>query len=289
MAVVLITGCSSGFGALATEELSRGGHAVFATMRDPGGRNHDIATKLAALPGVRVLELDVTDDLSVERAVDRIVTDGGLDAVVHNAGIGANGVAEGSTPEQFARVFEVNLFGVHRLNRAVLPHLRKQGRGVLIYVSSGLGRTILPYMSAYCASKFALEAYAESLSYEVTVQGIDTVILQPGAYPTNFRANILAPDDAVRVKEYPRETKEAERMHNNVVEMLQSELAPDPRDVTNALLHVLALPRGERPLRVALRKDSGGLKMVNQICGEVQGALLRGMGFPDRVPKRPQL
>ncbi|MCB9357591.1 MAG: SDR family oxidoreductase [Calditrichaeota bacterium] len=289
MAVILVTGCSSGFGKLAVQEFSGAGHKVFSTMRDPGEKNHTVADELSRLRGVRVLELDVCDELSVERAANAVLSSSSLDVVVHNAGIGVNGVAEGSTPEQFQQVMEVNLIGVHRLNRALLPHFRKQRSGQLFYVSSGLGRTVLPYLSLYCASKYALEAYAETLAYELLPHGIDTTILEPGAYPTNFRSNILEPDDEMRLKEYPIEQAEALHAHEGIREMLGSEMAPDPRDLTNAMLKVIEMPRGERPLRVALRKDSGGLKMINQICGEVQGALLRGMKLEHRMPKRPQL
>ncbi|MCB1060527.1 MAG: SDR family oxidoreductase [Calditrichaeota bacterium] len=286
MATILITGCSSGFGNLATRELSAAGHSVVASMRDPLGRNQKAARELAELSGVRVLELDVTQDDSVSKAAELA---GDVDAVIHNAGLGITGVAEGSTTEQLSYIMEVNLIGVHRLNRAVLPGMRARKSGLLIYVSSGLGRTVLPYMSAYCASKYALEAYAETLSYELSTHGIDTVILQPGAYPSGFRGNILKPDDQDRLADYPVEQAEAESIHRNISEMLQSEMAPDPHDVTRAMLKVIEMPRTERPLRVALRKDSGGLKMINQICGEVQGALLRGMNLEHRLPKRPQL
>jgi NAD(P)-dependent dehydrogenase (short-subunit alcohol dehydrogenase family) len=286
VATLLITGCSNGFGRLAAHELSAAGHTVLATMRVPRGRNSAAASELEKLPNVRVLELDVTDDKSVQEAAD-LADD--VDVVIHNAGIGATGVTEAGTAEQLSYIMEVNLIGVHRLNRAILPKLRARGNGLLIYLSSGLGRTVLPYMSAYCASKYALEAYAESLSYELTPHGIDTVILQPGAYPTGFRTSILTPDDVPRLADYPVEQKESETIHRNISEMLHSEMAPDPRDVTNAMLKVIDMPRGERPLRVALRRDAGGLKMINQICGEVQGALLRGMNLEYRAPKRPQL
>lgn len=289
MAVVLVTGCSTGFGHLAAREFAAHGHQVFATMRGVEGKNRESAEELAKLPNIMVVELDVTDDRSVNRAVPAVLSKSALDCVVHNAGLGVTGVAEGSTPEQLSYILDVNLIGVHRLNRAVLPHMRKQRSGLLIYVSSGLGRTVLPYLSAYCASKYALEAYAESLAYEVLTHGIDSVILQPGAFPTNFRANILEPDDPERLAAYPVEQAEALQNHESTKEMLASEMAPDPRDVTNAMLNVLSLPAGERPLRVALRRDSGGLKMINQICGEVQGALLRGMRYEHRLPKRPQL
>ncbi len=289
MAVILITGCSSGFGRLAAQEFAANGHDVFATMRGTTAKNRDAATELQATAGINVIDLDVTSDSSIRNAVGQILSESQLDVVVHNAGIGITGVAEASTPEQLSGILDVNLIGVHRLNREILPHFRKQRRGLLIYVSSGLGRTALPYLAAYCASKYALEAYAESLAYEVITHGIDSVILQPGAYPTEFRANILRPDDEGRLAPYPLEQKEAESSHNATREMLASEMAPDPHDVTAAMLKVVSMPAGERPLRVALRKDSGGLKMINQICGEVQGALLRGMSLEHRLPKRPQL
>lgn len=288
MARVIITGCSSGFGELAARELSQAGHVVYATMRGTTGKNRAIAEELSALPSVKVLEMDVTSEESIAQAVAAALAEGGLDAVVHNAGIGVNGVAEASTPEQFAQVLDVNVLGVHRLNRALLPHFRGCRSGLLIYVSSGLGRTVLPYLAAYCASKFALEAYAESLAYEVATHGIDTVILQPGAYPSKFRANILDPDDTQRLAAYAIEQEEALASHEATKAMLASEAAPDSREVTNAMLSVLDMPPGERPFRIAMRRNSGGLKMINQICGEVQGAMMRGMKYEHRLPKKPQ-
>ncbi len=287
MATVLITGCSSGFGHLATRQIAAAGHTVFATMRDPVGRNRAAADELSGLDNVRVLALDVTSDESVANAIAGI--DAALDCVIHNAGMGVNGVAEASAPAQLSYVLDVNVVGVHRLNRAVLPAMRAQRSGLLIYVSSGLGRTVLPYLSGYCASKFALEAYAESLAYEVITHGIETVIIQPGAYPSNFRANILDTDDAARLAGYPDEQAEAEQSDAQTKQYLASGAAPDPRDVSNAMLMMLEATPGTRPLRVALRKDSGGLKMINQICSEVQGAMLRGMRLEHRLPKRPQL
>ena len=148
---------------------------------------------------------------------------------------------------------------------------------------------MLPYLASYCASKYALEAYAESLAAEILTHGIDTVILQPGAYPSSFRANIMEPDDTARLAAYPVEQAEALKSHEATKAMLASEAAPDPREVTNAMLSVIQMPFGERPFRIAMRKNSGGLKMINQICGEVQGALMRGMQYEHRLPKRPQL
>jgi NAD(P)-dependent dehydrogenase (short-subunit alcohol dehydrogenase family) len=226
MATVLITGCSSGFGKLAAYELSAAGHTIFATMRSTTGKNRAAAEELKSLPNVRVVELDVTSETSVESAVQKALSESALDVVIHNAGAGVNGVAEASTPEQFSRVMEVNLIGVHRLNRAILPHFRTRQSGLLIYISSGLGRTVLPYLASYCASKYALEAYAESLAAEILTHGIDTVILQPGAYPSSFRANIMEPDDTARLAAYPVEQAEALKSHEATKAMLASEARP---------------------------------------------------------------
>jgi len=286
MANILITGCSSGFGKLAVAELSAAGHTVFATMRGVGGKNEAAAAEVGSLRNVRVLELDVTNEDSANRAVAEA---GDLDCVVHNAGIGVDGVTEANSIEQFAHVLNVNVLGVHRLNRAVLPAMRARNAGLLLYVSSGLGRTVLPYLAAYCASKFALEAYAESLAYELLPHGIETVILQPGAYPSNFRANIMEADDPARLDGYPVEREESKDLDLKTRQYLASEAAPDPRDVSNAMRAMIEAQPGTRPLRIALRKDAGGLKMINQICGEVQGAMLRGMRIDHRLPKRTQL
>lgn len=286
---VLITGCSSGFGKLAAEEISLEGHMVFATMREIQGRNSRAARALASVKNVVVLEMDVTIEASVENAANQCMARGGVDCVIHNAGIGADGLAEASTAGQFARVLDVNVLGAHRLNRAILPHMRGRRSGLLIYISSGLGRTVLPYMASYCASKFALEGYAESLSYEVITHGIETVILQPGAYPSEFRSKILEPDDPKRSDGYALENEEARQINILTNEYLASEKAPNPHDVVHAMLKMIEAEPGTRPLRIALRRDSGGLKMINQICSEVQGAMLRGMKLEHRLPARPQL
>jgi len=290
MSVVLITGCSSGFGKLAATEITAAGHIVVATMRGINDKNKSAADDLLNSGVAHVVELDVTDEHSVNKGAETALKLAGqVDVIIHNAGYGVSGVVEASTPEQFTAIMDVNVIGVHRLNRALLPHMRARNSGLLIYVSSGLGRTVLPYSSIYCASKYALEAYAESLSYELCTHGIDSSILEPGAYPSNYRSNVQEPDDPSRLADYEIEQAEANRIHSNISEMLASEMAPDPRDVTGAMLTVMSLPPGERPLRVALRRDAGGLKMINQICGEVQGALLRGMALGHRISKRPQL
>ena len=188
---ILITGTSSGFGKNASIALAQKGHTVFATMRGVEGKNADQATALREQAQDKgwdlfVLELDVTDDASVTKAVDQAVSKaGGLDVLVNNAGIGNFGIQETFTPEQVQKLFDVNVFGVLRLNRAVLPSMRKAGSGTIIYISSGLGRVLFPFVGPYAATKFAVEALAEAASYELKPLGIHTHIIQPGAYGTS--------------------------------------------------------------------------------------------------------
>src|SRR5467141_5257983 len=206
--VVLITGSSSGFGRLFAETLARKGHTVFATMRDPGGRNAKNASEIGTLAEknslpIYVLELDVTDEGSVVRAVDAAVAKAGrIDVAINNAGYYLSGLEEAVTTEQAQRLMDTNFLGPVRVNRAVLPHMRRQRSGVLIHVSSGAGRVVLPSFGFYCASKFALEALAESYRYELAAQGIESVILEPGQYETPIFGNIVTGADEARTNTY---------------------------------------------------------------------------------------
>jgi NAD(P)-dependent dehydrogenase (short-subunit alcohol dehydrogenase family) len=173
---VLITGCSSGFGEASARLFSSKGWNVVATMRRP-----EAEPGLSQLPNVQVLRLDVQDRQSVDLAVkDALARFGGIDVVVNNAGYGLFGVFEGTSREKVADQFEVNLFGVMDVIRATLPHFRQKRSGLYINVSSGAGVFGLPMISLYNASKFALEGFSESLSYELAALGIGIKIVEPG-------------------------------------------------------------------------------------------------------------
>lgn len=170
---VLITGSSSGFGRLTAQTLVARGHTVLATMRAPQDRNREPADQLrryaAGQPGdLYVLDLDVTDMVSVEAAVRQALDlTGRIDVVVNNAGVGDGFAAytEAVSMGQFERIFDVNVFGVQRVTKAILPAMRQQGSGLLIHISSTMGRIVLPFTAAYTATKYALEALAESYRY----------------------------------------------------------------------------------------------------------------------------
>jgi len=274
---VLITGASSGFGELTARLLAEKGHRVIATMRGVNGKNENKARSLrdwASDKGysLEVVELDVTDESSVNKAVQEA---GRVDVVVNNAGIGAAGVTETFTIEQQQQVFDVNYHGVHRVNRAVLPQMRERGSGVLIHVTSVIGRLIFPFLGPYCPSKFALEAYAESMYYEYAPLGIQSLIVEPGAYGTDFQGNLVMGGDEERFKALGDLAKAPEQMFENMTEMLSAEGAPDPNDVAVAISDLLDMPADKRPLRTvadAISKDIA--EGVNAAVAEKQQELM---------------
>ena len=187
---VLITGCSSGFGLEATVALARRGWVVFASMRDLGRRDRlEDALYVARINhGVELVELDITDTGSVERAVASVLEKAGgrLDALVNNAGISAGGTFEDMDADEFRRILETNLFGVLNVTRAVLPAMREHRRGRIVNVTSSGAFFGSPGLSAYAASKWAVEGWAESLAMEVTPFGIHVICVEPGAYRTEI-------------------------------------------------------------------------------------------------------
>lgn len=253
--VVLITGASTGFGREASERFARRGHRVFATMRESSGRNFAHRRALEQLAAteklsLEVLDLDVTDETSVRGAVDQAIDRAGrLDVVVNNAGVAALGVTEAFTPAQFEEVFNINVYGVIRVNRAVLPHMRRQRSGLLIHVSSGAGRCTAPAMAAYCASKYALEAIADAYRYELRPFGIDSILVEPGIYRTPIFDRFLAPADRERVADYGPAGEYAERVLGVFRAAISAPDAPGSEEVADAFVRLAEMPFGSRPLR----------------------------------------
>src|SRR5258708_2781090 len=278
--VVLITGSSTGFGRLFTNTLARKGHTVFATMRDPGGRNAKNASEIRALAEkdslpIHVLEMDVTDDASVERAVDAAVAKAGrIDVAINNAGYYLSGLEETVTTEQAQRLMDTNFLGPVRVNRAVLPHMRRQRSGVLIHVSSGAGRVVIPSAGFYCASKFALEALAEAYSYELAGQGIESLILQPGQYETSVFGNTVKGADEARTSTYGA-AKEIPAKVNGAL----SSTAGNAQDVADMVLGIIETPAGEKQLRYFIGPQDFGVNQINALSTQVQTSLLEGMGL----------
>jgi NAD(P)-dependent dehydrogenase (short-subunit alcohol dehydrogenase family) len=273
---VLITGASSGFGELAATTLLGAGHTVVATMRDPDGRNRDGADRLrqaaSSAPGaVHIVELDVIDEASVERAIDRALElVGAIDVVVNNAGFGGGGHLEGFTPDQFHQMFDVNVYGVQRVTRAVLPGMRQRGRGV-----------VLPFCGPYTASKAALESMSESYRYELAGTGVEVTILQPGGFGTAFMESMASPDDVERITGYGELADLPDKMWSGFLENLTSESAPDPQEVADAILELVETPPGQRPPRRLVDPLMGGMgvPVINQTTAATQRELLTHIGM----------
>src|SRR3982074_443255 len=209
--VILITGASSGFGRLTAEALAKAGHIVSASMRETTGRNAPEVAKVAAFAqahgvDLRTVELDVLSQDSVDAAVAKVIADTGrIDVLFHNAGHMVFGPAEAFTPEQLAQLYDVNVVSTQRVNRAVLPHMRRQQQGLLVWVSSSssAGGTP-PYLAPYFAAKAAMDAIAVQYARELARWGIETSIIVPGAFTsgTNHFAHSGKPADQKVVAEY---------------------------------------------------------------------------------------
>ena len=252
---VLITGTSTGFGRDAAERLARRGDHVFATMRDVSGRNaahREALESLASKDGMRlrVLELDVTDESSVDRAIATAISEaGGLDVVINNAGVAALGVTEAFTPDQFQQIFDVNVYGAIRVNRAVLPSMRRQRSGLLVHVSSGAGRVTIPALAAYCASKYALEAIADAYRYELLPFGVDSILVEPGVYRTGIHDRWIDPADAARIAEYGSAAEFAQRVNGVFQAIVGAPDAPGSGEVVDAFVALIDMPPAQRPFR----------------------------------------
>ncbi len=280
--VILVTGSSNGIGRLTVATLARQGHTVYASMRDANGRNADARTELQQLTkgdnlDLNVIELDVTDDTSVEKAVADIIKNAGrIDVLVNTAGVMNIGITEGFTLEQVQRQFDVNFYGAVRLNRAVLPHMRKQGQGLLIQISSLAGRVVLPFFGIYNASKFAVEAMSEAYRYDLSGWGIDSVIVEPGPYDSNLLNTIPWPEDKQRLEEYRELAGAPEKMIANFAELEKSDDARDPQEVADAISELIVTPTGQRPLRTVVGIDFG-VTGLNKAAAPFQRGLLEAL------------
>jgi NAD(P)-dependent dehydrogenase (short-subunit alcohol dehydrogenase family) len=291
---IIVTGASSGFGAMAVRALGDAGHRVYAGMRDTTGRNAAAVAELADYAddhaiAVRAVEMDVTLQDSVDAAVKEILADAGqLDVVVHNAGHMVLGPAEAFTPEQLVEVYNVNVLSTQRVNRAVLPHLRDRGDGLLVWVGSSSSRGgTPPYLAPYFAAKAAEDSLAVSYAAELTRFGIDTTIIVPGSFTTgtNHFAHAGHPADAEVVAAY--ETRYAGLIDQVAARL--AELAPataDPTEVARQIVRVVDLPKGQRPFRVHIDPADDGSERVDQLGDRVREEFYRRIGLTDLLAPR---
>jgi NAD(P)-dependent dehydrogenase (short-subunit alcohol dehydrogenase family) len=283
---VLITGSNSGFGRLTAETLAAKGHTVFASMREVSGKNAEQARALGAWAEAKnvrlhVIELDVTDDASVTRAVQQAIAIAGrIDAVVNNAAAGAFGLVESYAPAQMRDLFEVNVFGAQRVNRAVLPHMRERKSGLLVHISSGLGRLALPVTGVYSMTKWAIEVMAETYRYELAAVGVDSVIVQPGAFPTEFGGKAMTPGDPERAEGYGPSADLPQRLMAGFGAMFAAPNPPQPQEVADAIASLIEMPAGTRPLRTVVDRMTGrGPAAINEVASNVMAGVLQMMGM----------
>jgi NAD(P)-dependent dehydrogenase (short-subunit alcohol dehydrogenase family) len=251
---------------------------VFASMRDPNAKNRNHAQELRQR-GIAVVELDISSDTSVDHAVKEVLADAGrIDVLINNAGIASAGITEAFTADQAKIVFNTNVVGLLRTNRAVLPTMRARGDGLIINIGSILGRVTFPFFGIYGASKFAVEALTDSLRYEVAQFGVDVVLLQPSAYPTNMYAAMQQPADIARVAEYGDTAQIPGKMFEAFRGMFASANAPDPHDVGDAIANLIATPKSARPARVVVGQAFGA-DAVNEAVAPIQQQVIETLGL----------
>ena len=293
--IILITGASSGFGALTARSLANVGHTVYASMRETTGRNAPRVKEVERYAtehdvDLRPIELDVSSQESCDTAIREIISkDGRLDVIIHNAGHMVFGPAEAFTPEQLAELYDVNVLSTQRVNRAALPQLRKQRKGLVVWVSSSssAGGTP-PYLAPYFAAKAGMDAMAVIYARELSRWGIETSIIVPGAFTggTNHFAHAGSPADKARAAEY--EAGPYAGFADQVRKGFASIVPPDANvsSVADAIVKVVDTPFGQRPFRVHIDPTQDGAEVVNAVSDRVRAELLRRIGLGDLLMPR---
>ena len=298
--IVLITGASSGFGALTARALAQAGHTVYASMLDLRGSNAaqvETVQKFAAEQRVdlRTVELDVTSQSSTDAALRTILdAEGRLDVLIHNAGHMVFGPAEAFTPEQFAHLYDVNVLGTQRVNRAALPAMRTHGKGLLVWVSSTSTRGgTPPYLAPYFAAKAAMDSLAVSYAAELSRWGIETSIVVPGAFTTgtNHFANAGKPEDQERLAEWQAAgSPYGGSFDQDLLKSLTATVPPDAdvATVAQAIVKIVEAPFGQRPFRVHVDPAQDGAEVVAAVADRIRTEFLRRIGLADLISVKPR-
>ncbi len=278
---ILITGASGGFGKLSVLTLLQKGHQVAASMRDAEGRNKSIASELSDA-GAKIVSIDVTKDESVTNGVKGAIEQlRGLDVLINNAGIGVHGMQEFFSIEDYQKLFDINVFGVQRMNKAVIPHFRAKKDGLILYTSSCLGRVALPFYGLYQSTKWALEAMAENYRLELSGFGIENCIVEPGGYPTAFTENLVHPSDTSQEPFYGAFAKAPEQSLHGFMSFLAANPQQNPQRVADAFDELIDMPKGERPFRTPVDFIGMGdlIQKYNAHLEQITTALLTNLGL----------
>lgn len=275
---VIITGSSNGFGLKAAKDFADKGYQVFATMRNPDGKNKGAKAELEShSPLIKVVDMDVTKEVSVKEAMEKILSQAGnIDVLINNAGIMYIGITEAYSVEQARFQMETNYFGAIRVMQAILPSMRKAGSGLIINTSSLVGRMSPPFFGTYTATKHALEGYSQALRYEVSPFGVDIVLVEPGPFGTGLLASGQVPAHIDVLESYGELAGIPSAMGESFAQMLQSENAPDPQWVVDAYLKLSDLPFGSRPTRTVVG-ITWGTDEINNLTQPIQDRVLKEM------------
>lgn len=282
--VVLITGTNSGFGYLTALNSASKGYNVYATIRDTNGRNAERAKELSSIENINVVELDVTHDDAVKSVVaDILAKEGQLDVVVNNAGYFGGGLSEAYNVDDLEKMYDVNVKGTWRVIKASLPYMRKQGEGLIINTSSGLGRFSAPFMTIYNSTKFAVEGLTEGLHYEVRPFGVDVVLIQPGAFPTEIFGKTTYGSDQSITAEYGDLAKVPEQIGEGMGQMFEA-MKPNPQMIPDAILKLIETPKGQRPLRTVVDGMTGEfIETANAQVKEQFNNFITAFGMKDML------
>jgi NAD(P)-dependent dehydrogenase (short-subunit alcohol dehydrogenase family) len=286
--IIVVTEAANEVGRATSKELALAGHRVYASMRETEGRNAHCVEDIQAFAQqhqveLYALELDISSQAPVDRAIDTIVSQNRrLDIVVHNAGQIVYGPAEAFTPEQLAQLYDANVVSTQRINRATLPQLRKQGNGLLVWISSSSARgAVSPFLGPYASSMAGLDVLALSYAGELARWGIETTIIVPARLGLNQYIRSGRPGDAIRAEEY------ADGPTADMSELALKSLAglscpeTDPQGIARAITKVIETPFGQRPLRIHFDPDDDGATLVDEVAERVRAELLRRIGLAD--------
>lgn len=276
--IIVITGTSSGFGTLMVRTFSNAGHTVIATMRNAATKNKEVAEELGKLPGVEVVELNVSDDVSVNQGIVYVLEKySKIDVLINNAAIQGNGLLEAYSIAQIQKIMDVNVYGILRLYKEVLPAMRALKDGLIINISSSSGRVSIPFQVPYNTSKFAIESITEGGYEELIGQGIETVLIEPGAFLTELYAKEGTHADRADILEsYGEDTY---KMITGFSEKFGATLMkhqPDIQIVADAALALVNMPKGTRPLRTPIDPIGEGLEVeYNDATSEIKGRWMK--------------
>ena len=276
---VVITGCSHGFGFISAKRFADENYLVFAAIRHTKDANQRAKSELEAYSdNIKVIDMDVANDFSVSRAITTIYqqTDA-IDILINNAGTTCMGISEAISLAQAKKQMEVNYFGALRTIQAVLPVMRRVGRGLIINTTAISGRIAMPFFATYNATKYALEGYSETLHYELAPYGIDVAIVEPGPFSTNlFNAMELEEYSAIVAQYDDLEKKQIKMRASSFEDFIKNHAKTDPNLVVQAYFSLAEMGQGQRPIRTVVGIDYG-IDKLNAVSEVVQNELRQAL------------